>query len=79
MGSGDRKKRCSRKINGNGKLTGCVVRGQDQVSGLGCGLGRVGLQVQKEELSFVPVESEQSGNYPRRVGRKVWLFVVTKM
>lgn len=74
MGSEDRKKSYSRKINGNGKLTGCVGQGQDQVSGLGCGLGRVGPQVQNEELCFVLVEFELSENYPRRVGRKVWLF-----
>lgn len=34
-----------------------------------------GPQVQEEELCFVFVKFEVSGNYPRRVGRKVWLFV----
>jgi len=34
---------------------------------------------QEEEPSFVPSEFELSGNWPRRVGSKVWLSGVNKM
>lgn len=50
----------------------CGARARDpQISGLGCGLGRVGLRSWRKNyvlsLEFVPVEI--SGNYPRRVRR----------
>lgn len=39
----------------------------------------LGLRSRRRNSCFVPVESELSVNYLRRVGRKVWLFGVTKM